>query len=482
MSKKKDLNLELWEKAKSAGSLDLVNILSQLSFRSWAPKIPAEKEWYEELQNLCAPCKEITIAEHPDDLLKDKSSIEVIKVISPFVSAGNFSIYFHDEQYLLTHCPASSGLVEFWTIPSCERKSQLNLYSRRSAFHLSRDNKLLVSYTDRNTIAVDTFPQMERVTEWEHPDLKNGKSYRIETLTDDDEIIATDTTGVIYFLRAVIDKESDLDSRDFFISGKSSTPGLRRFDKILPRKQVLLAAARDGRFLLVPSFDLSKAIVWSFPDCQNIATIDGEGTSEITFLSAAFSPDGQFLIATGVNELQVRSRPFTSISFSVRLGLGNDLPIFSISPDNALIAILPRSSPAQILLYSLRTGAHVNTLRLPDYFARSPVREMKFTLHNEHLLLTGSEDVYLVKTNGSDFSSERRVIRSCASKRVRELTDKDMQNLDTLYRSSWISSQMRPWIDMMMYLHNRRRVSDIELEDMSPHDVEAFNIELHDAN
>jgi WD40 repeat protein len=385
MSKNTESNHALWEKAKSAAPLELVSIISLLGFRGWSPKIPAEKEWFEELRNLCAPCKEISIAGHSEDLLKDKSSIEVIQVISPLVSAGNFSIHFHKDEYLLTHCPASSGLVEFWTIPSCERKSQLKLYSRRSAFHLSKDHKVLVSYTDRNTIAVDSFPQMERITEWEHPDVKNGNSYRIETLTDDDEIVATDSTGMIYFLRTVIDTELESGSSDFFAAGKSSTPGLRRFEKILPRRQVLLAAAKSGRYLLIPSFDLTKAIVWSFPECQKIATIDGEGTSEITFLSAAFSRDGRFLIATGVNELQVRELPYATISFSVKLGLGNDLPIFTVSSDSNLLAILPRSNPAQIMLYSLRSGEHLDTLRLPDFFARSPVRELKFTPDNEHL-------------------------------------------------------------------------------------------------
>lgn len=485
MSKKIDSNYELWEKAKSAGTLELVSILSLLKSRSWSPKHPAEKEWFEELQNLCAPCKEFSIAEHSDDLLKDKNSIEVIQILSPFVCSGDFSIHFHNDNYLLTHCPASSGLVEFWTIPACEKKSQLKLYSRRSAFYLSKDGELLVSYTDRNTITVDSFPQMERIIEWEHPDSKNGNSYRIEVLTDDNEIIASDRTGGIYLLRAGVDADSLFKSEDtgkgFFVAVKNRAAGLRKFEKILPRKQVLLAAASNGGYLLIPSFDLSTAIVWSFPDCQKIATIDGEGTSEITFLSAAFSPDCQFLIATGVNELQVRKPPFTSISFSVKLGLGNDLPIFTISRDSALIAILPRSNPAQILLHSLRTGQQLSTLRLPDFFARYPVREMKFTPDNAHLLLTGAEDVYLAKTSGADFNAERLVVRTCANKRVRELSDEDIQKLDSIYRTCWISSKMRPWIDMMMYLHNRRRVNDIELEDRAPDDVAAYNIELRDA-
>jgi hypothetical protein len=96
--------------------------------------------------------------------------------------------------------------------------------------------------------------------------------------------------------------------------------------------------------------------------------------------------------------------------------------------------------------------------------------------------LVGVENVYLAKTSGADFNMERQVVRTCARKRVRALSEENILELDSLYRSCWISSQMRPWIDMMMYLYNRRRVVDIELENKSSDDVEAYNIELKDAH
>ncbi|MBX9572282.1 MAG: hypothetical protein K2X77_25530 [Candidatus Obscuribacterales bacterium] len=482
MSKKTDRNLELWEQAKAANTLELVRILALLKERSWVPKVPAEREWFDELLNLCAPCKLESISENGDQLLWDRDSVEVIRLVSPFVSAGNYSIHLYKNEFLLTHCPASSGLVEVWSIPKCEQKFQLKLYSRRSAFHLSNDSSILVSYTDKNTIAVDSFPDYQRLCEWEHPHMNDGNSFRIEVLTDSNEIIATDLTGGIYFLKAAprfLPKVDDSLS-DFTVASGDSL-GVRKFEKVLPRRQALLAAAKNGRYMLIPSFDLTNAVVWSFPDCKRIARIDGTGTSEITFLSAAFSPDSQFLIATGVNELQVRSEPFTDVLFTIKLGLGNNLPVFAVSPNSKRIAVLPRSNPAQIHVYELSSGNLLNCLKLPAFFARFPVYELRFTPDCEHLLLTGTEHVYLVKVSGESFAEERKVIRSRVDKRIRDLKDEDIKELDSLYGSRWISSQMRPWIDMMMYLHNRRSVNDIELEDAQFDQFEAYDIELEDA-
>lgn len=464
MDKKQNPNRELWEQAKSAGTLELVRILALLKQRGWSPNNPAEKEWFEELMNLSAPCNSDAISQNAE-LLKDRNSIEVIRIISPQVSAGNYSIHFYDDS-LLTHCPASSGLVECWAIPTCEPKFNLKLYSRRSAFHLSRNKQLLVSYTDRNTISIDSFPENSRIHEWEHPELKFGNSYRIEILSDEDEIIATDMTGGIYFLSL------------------APNAGLRKYDKILPRRQTLLAAAKSGRYLLVPRLDLTSAVVWSFPKGERVAKVDVAGTTEISFLSAAFSPDSNYLIATGVNELQVRSAPFADLDFSIPLGLGNNLPIFAFSPDSKLLAVLPRSNPAQIQIFDLESGQVVQSLRLPAYFGRFPVNEMRITPDCAHILLTGTEDVYLVKIDGSDFSEERRIILLNAEKRIRNLSSEDVKQLDSLYRSRWMSSQMRPWVDMMMYLHKRCLDFDIELEEAemaSLDDVGAFEIELEDA-
>ena len=484
MSNKADQNYLLWETAKSAGTIELVRLLSTLKQRGWTPKIPAEKEWFEELINLCAPCSEDSINESSADLLRDSNSVEVIRILSPFVSAGNYSLHIYKDDQLLTHCPASSGLVEFWEIPTCEQRSQLKLYSRRSAFHLSKDKSILVSYTDRNTVAVDSFPEHRRIREWEHLELKQGNSFRIEVLSDDNEIIATDLTGGIYFLSTT---QLPQDQKNDFFSAESmvNIKGMRKYERILPHKQVLLAASKNGRYLLVPSFDQTTADLWLFPDCRKIARVDGSGTSEISFLSAVFSPDSHYLIATGVNELQVRQEPFAQLNFSIPLGLGNNLPVFAISPDSKKIAVLPRSNPAQIQLHALSSGDHLGSLRLPEFFSRFAITELKFTPDCEHLMLAGSEHVYLIKLSGEDFSQERAVIRSHANKRVRDLDAANVVELDSLYRSRWISSQMRPWVDMMMYLHNRRKnIIDIDLEETQSGDLDevgAFDIELEDA-
>ena len=456
-----DNDQKLWEQAQRADPFEMARILLILRERHWNPKNPLEKEWFDELTNLCAPCYTEALVQQMDDPLWQKGCAEVISVIQPCVSAGNYSIHVIDSEAILTHSPASSGLVESWSVPTCQAQFQRKLYSRRSAFNLSRDGKILVGYTDANTIAVDKFPECERLLEWKHPN--TSASFRIEALTYSNEIVATDQLGTI-----------------FFLCNESGT--MRRHEGILPRKQSLLTASSNGRYLIIPRYDLRNASIWSFPEREKCASIDGEGTTEITLLRAAFSPDSRFLIATGVNELQVRKEPFTERLFSIKLGRGNDLPAFAISHDSKLLALLPRSNPAQIQIVSLLSGEIINVLKLPAFFSRYPAIEMKFTIDGKFILLSGQERVYLVKTDGTDFASERELVKEKSGRRTHELKQSDIDELNELILTKWVNLGLRPWIDMMLYLYKRNSLNDIEIAEPIASDeiASAFDIALED--
>lgn len=448
----------LWLEAQRSAPFKMALLLKELKERDWQPRDPLEKEWFDELSNLCIPLElgaftETFEHEGSSTLLNAPGQDELIPVITPNHSNGDYSLRVISDNEILTHCPASSGLLQGWQIPQCRETFQRRLYSRRSSCQISADGKLLASKTERDYIAIDRIADGKRQKEWKHPQENN--SFRIEKFLDTGELLVSDKSSVIHFL-------------------STSDDSMRSYPRLLFGKY-LIACSNDGAFIVSPDYGKKLATVWKLPELEKHLSFQTNETPQ----QVLFSPNSKILVLTSPTEIQVRSYPFTSPDICVIERVREtSLPLLAISHDSKILAILRRFKPAELLFVCLETGKAKRKVVLPELFARHLISEIVFAPGNQDLLLAGKDSIYALNVSGRKANLSSKKLQEMSMIPIREFKDEDLEFLENSLQCSWLSLHLRPWVDMLLYLLRRRttdfEVSEIEnsYEEFSQYDIE----------
>lgn len=434
---------EIWRIAQSAAPMEMAALLKELRNRDWVPPNALEKEWFDELSNLCTP---LDLNAFSNDLG------ELIPIIAPWHNGGDFSLRVLSNNELLTHCPASSGLLQGWSIPHCRELFQHRLYSRRAVCELSRDGKFLAIKTEMDTIALHSLPDAKLIREWKHP--LEGNSYRIFKFIDSGELLVTDRSNVIHFL-------------------SSTDNTVRSYPKLLFRELPLLDCSNDGRFLITPEHGRRLATIWAFPQAEKLLSFRAD---ELAELRAAFSPNGKTVVLTSSIELQVRVYPFTEIVLQIPSGREISPPVVSFSQDNGVLAILRRTNRPELDFISLKTYKLLRKIYLPEFFSRHQITDIVFAPGNKELLLAGKETIYLINVAGSKSELSCDQLRKWANVKIRDFKVEDLQVLEHAFNDTWMSMYLRAWADMLIYLVKRRSY-DMEISE-SGEQFSAYDMEI----
>lgn len=471
--KKQDPNTAAWHEAQISAPIKMAGILRDLRARNWAPGDPLEKEWYDELSNLCAPLNLQAFTDSSQSKLRQSLELdnteefhedpELMPVIRPDTSAGDYSMRILSNDSILTHSPATAGLVQVWSIPTCTESYQLKLYSRRAACEISPDGKFMATKTEADLISLDMLPEGKTKKTWRHPGGDDGNSFRIEKFIGNTELVVSDRTNTIHFLSITSDK-------------------IRSYPRILVMNKPLLACSGDGRLIVTPDYGKRLNTVWRIDPSveprtkagsmalQGVEKLISFESDKLPEMRASFSPNADFLVLSTPIEVQIRRYPYDEIYFQMDLGRDIDQPIVTFSHDNNTLAVLRRSHPAELNFICMKKAAKVRSIQLADLFSRHLISEIAFSPDDTELLLAGKEKIYVVNTSTKTNCIDKNLL-NLVNTRIRDIELGDLENLEKTYKSNWMSLYLRPWAEMLFYLVKRRSY-DIVISEVSENNDE----------
>ncbi len=465
-------NSELWLAAQKASPYKMAGYLKELHSRQWAPEGILEKEWFDELLNLCLPLDLEVFANVLDEnvytgdlegILKNTGMLPVIK---PLHSGGSYSMRISSTGRCLTHSPASAGLIQGWALPFCRESFQMRLYSRRSSFESSRDCKLAAAKNENDLLVVYDLAESKKLKSFKHPASDLGNSYSILKFIGREELLVADRSDQIHFL-PLQDREEKV-----YRSDRS----YRSYKGLLFRQRLPLAASDDGELILTPDYGKKPSTIWKLPEKEVFMNFD---KNTLPAMKALFSPDGNYLVTSdAIGQLQLRAYPFSDLLFSMELGREIEQPLLAISHDSALLACLKRSHPVDLHIISLVQGKHLKKLSLPEQFSRHLIIDIAFAASNNELLLAGKESVYVLDLLKKSSRLSNTLLFKLANTPVREFLDRDLKMLEASIQKSWHSIHLKPWVEMLIYLV-RRRSYDIEISECQEQEqYSRFDIEI----
>lgn len=446
----------LWGEAQVSAPLQMARLLSELRERNWSPSEKLEKEWFDELNNLFAPLNHDAFKKGGSDILSmimqgENETVlhedsNLIPIVEPAHNGSEYSMHALSKGGVLTHSPASAGLIQVWSLPHCVETRKHKLYSRRSACAISRDSSLVASKTEMGRLSIDRIADGKTLKTWSHPQEEDGSTYILEKFLDNNEVIATDNRNTLHFLSL----------------NKSLT---RTYANFLVRNKALIDCSNDGSMLITPEYGKRPYTIWKFKtalseieggirplsDMEKLLTL---GAESLPNMKARFSNDGKCLAITTPIEIQIRKFPFEEIVFQTILGRDIDQPLLAFDSESKLLAILRRSNPVELLFIDLQKGQIINRIKLAGIFSRYPISQIEFISDSQTLLLAGKERIYI--TNQTSKHDAVSLMRRLVNIRIKDIELEDLQTLENAYESDLMSMYLRPWAETLLYLLKRR--------------------------
>ena len=477
-------NDAIWLEVLTAAPLRMSALMKELKTRHYKPADSHEREWFDELSNLCAPLNMEAFTPVAQSFLRQSfeynfnstdelhEDAELTPVLIPDTSGGDYSIFILPENQLLTHSPATAGLIQVFSTPHCQQEYQLRLYSRRTSCEVSRCGKMLASKTESDEIALSSLPDGKEIRRWRHPQGEDGNSFRIEKFSDSGDLIVSDRTNVIHFLPCKGSK-------------------IRSYPGMLVRQMPLLACSNDGKLLVTPDYGKRKNTVWEIDPSQPPRTKPGsirpEGVETLMSfdldrlpdMKAMFSPDKKYLVLTTPIELQIRIYPYEQIIFSMEPGRDIAQPVLAFSHDSKTLAILRRTHPAELSFMDMDSVKIKRSIKLADVFSRHPLSQIVFSANNKDLLLAGQEKIYTTSSSNKTASIDQNLLK-LVNTRIRDIEIEDLEKLEKTYKSKWMSMHLRPWAEMLFYLVKRRSYDIAISENEDSMDTSNCDIALAD--
>ncbi len=465
----------MWIEAQSSAPLQMAQLLSDLRERNWAPSEKLEREWFDELNNLYAPLNLNAFKKSGIDLLSKlmheeqehslHEDVNLLPILTPEHSGAEFSMHTLDDGRIATHAPASAGLIQVWTLPQCVETLKHKLYSRRSACAVSGDGLFVASKTETGKLAIDRLEDARTLKTWTHPNEFNGGTYMIEKYLNNNELLLSDSNNSVHFL-----------------SINMRVP--RTYANLLVRNKSLIDCSNDGSMLITPEYGKRPYTIWKFTNTfsktdegirpnSDMEKLLSLGSESLPNMRAKFSPNGKFLAISTPIEIQVRKFPFEEVVFQSELGRDIEQPLLAFDSDSQTLAVLRRSNPAELIFINLNQLQISKRLKLASIFSRSPLTQIEFMSDSKTLLLAGKERIYACKQN--DTHDATALLNRLVNLRIKDIQLEDLQSLESLQNSGWLSMYLRPWVETLLYLL-KRRTYDIAISEpdktQSRYDIE----------